>query len=34
VPCIYRVYFVLPFACICVNYDIDVVIQDIVCESR
>jgi hypothetical protein len=25
--------FVLSFACICVNYGIDVVIQDIVCQS-
>jgi hypothetical protein len=26
--------FVLPFACICVNYGIDFVIRDIVCESQ
>jgi hypothetical protein len=26
--------FILSFACICVNYVIDVVIRDIVCESR
>jgi hypothetical protein len=26
--------FILSFACICVNYGINVVIRDIVCESR